>query len=30
MERQGILAAGNMLVDHVHNISDWPRPGLAV
>lgn len=27
MERQGILAAGNMLVDHVHNISDWPRSG---
>ncbi|WP_406706119.1 carbohydrate kinase family protein [Sodalis sp.] len=27
MERQGILAAGNMLVEHVHNISDWPRPG---
>ncbi|MBD1566504.1 carbohydrate kinase family protein [Vibrio sp. SA48] len=25
--RQGILAAGNMLVDYVHSISDWPEQG---
>ncbi|MDU4663561.1 hypothetical protein, partial [Enterobacter hormaechei] len=24
MERKGIIAAGNMLVDHVHQIVQWP------
>ncbi|MHA8157765.1 hypothetical protein ACYA58_10060, partial [Klebsiella pneumoniae] len=24
MERKGIIAAGNMLVDHVHQIGQWP------
>lgn len=27
MERQGIIAAGNMLVDHVHRIVQWPERG---
>lgn len=27
MERQGIVAAGNMLVDHVHRIIQWPERG---
>lgn len=27
MERQGIIAAGNMLVDHVHQIVQWPERG---
>jgi sugar/nucleoside kinase (ribokinase family) len=27
MERLGIIAAGNMLVDHVHNIVQWPERG---
>lgn len=26
-ERRGIIAAGNMLVDHVHQIVKWPEPG---
>lgn len=26
-ERKGIIAAGNMLVDHVHQITSWPQPG---
>ncbi|XES84605.1 carbohydrate kinase family protein [Franconibacter pulveris] len=26
-ERRGIIAAGNMLVDHVHQINAWPQPG---
>lgn len=25
--RRGVLAAGNMLVDHVHRINAWPQPG---
>ncbi|MDU4273260.1 MAG: hypothetical protein E7I10_07770, partial [Enterobacter asburiae] len=25
MERKGIIAAGNMLVDHVHQIVQWPE-----
>ncbi|WP_312274990.1 hypothetical protein, partial [Pseudescherichia sp.] len=24
MTRRGIIAAGNMLVDHVHQIVQWP------
>ena len=28
MERRGIIAAGNMLVDHVHQIVQWPERGL--
>ena len=27
MERKGIIAAGNMLVDHVHQIIQWPERG---
>ncbi|MCI1896959.1 MAG: carbohydrate kinase family protein [Enterobacter sp.] len=27
MERKGIIAAGNMLVDHVHQIVQWPERG---
>ncbi|WP_286783912.1 carbohydrate kinase family protein [Leclercia sp. UBA1284] len=27
MERKGIIAAGNMLVDHVHQVVDWPERG---
>lgn len=27
MERRGIIAAGNMLVDHVHQIVQWPECG---
>ena len=27
MERKGIVAAGNMLVDHVHQIVQWPERG---
>ena len=27
MVRQGIIAAGNMLVDHVHQIVQWPERG---
>ncbi len=27
MERRGIIAAGNMLVDHVHQIVQWPERG---
>lgn len=27
MTRCGILSAGNMLVDHVHQIAHWPQPG---
>ncbi|WP_125451889.1 carbohydrate kinase family protein [[Enterobacter] lignolyticus] len=27
MERKGIIAAGNMLVDHVHKIVQWPERG---
>lgn len=27
MTRRGILSAGNMLVDHVHQIACWPQPG---
>lgn len=27
MERKGVIAAGNMLVDHVHHIVQWPDPG---
>ncbi|MGK9173561.1 carbohydrate kinase family protein [Yokenella regensburgei] len=27
MARQGIIAAGNMLVDHVHQIVQWPERG---
>lgn len=27
MERKGIVAAGNMLVDHVHQIAQWPERG---
>ncbi|KFK97647.1 MULTISPECIES: carbohydrate kinase family protein [unclassified Serratia (in: enterobacteria)] len=30
MKRRGILAAGNMLVDHVHQIAHWPQPGWLV
>lgn len=26
-ERKGVIAAGNMLVDHVHQIVKWPEPG---
>ena len=26
-ERKGIIAAGNMLVDHVHQINGWPQLG---
>ncbi|MDU1951483.1 carbohydrate kinase family protein [Atlantibacter hermannii] len=26
-ERRGVIAAGNMLVDHVHQIVKWPEPG---
>ncbi|HKN05273.1 MAG TPA: carbohydrate kinase family protein [Buttiauxella sp.] len=26
-ERSGIIAAGNMLVDHVHQITQWPQRG---
>ncbi|NBD00567.1 sugar kinase [Atlantibacter hermannii] len=26
-ERKGVIAAGNMLVDHVHQIVQWPEPG---
>ncbi|WP_413741575.1 carbohydrate kinase family protein [Sodalis sp. RH15] len=29
-QRSGILAAGNMLVDHVHCIDQWPQPGWLV
>ena len=29
MERKGI-AAGNMLVDHVHQIGQWPERGWLV
>lgn len=29
MERKGIIAAGNMLVDHVHQIGQWPERGWA-
>lgn len=29
MERKGIIAAGNMLVDHVHQIGQWPERRLA-
>lgn len=28
MTRRGIVSAGNMLVDHVHQIAHWPQPGL--
>lgn len=27
MERRGVIAAGNMLVDHVHQIVQWPERG---
>ena len=27
MERKGVIAAGNMLVDHVHQIVQWPERG---
>lgn len=27
MERKGVIAAGNMLVDHVHKIVQWPERG---
>ncbi len=27
IERNGIIAAGNMLVDHVHQIEQWPQRG---
>ncbi|ANG91161.1 carbohydrate kinase family protein [Enterobacteriaceae bacterium 155047] len=27
MERRGVIAAGNMLVDHVHHIVQWPERG---
>ena len=27
MDRKGIIAAGNMLVDHVHQIVQWPERG---
>ena len=27
MERKGVIAAGNMLVDHVHQIVQWPKRG---
>ncbi|WLI75292.1 carbohydrate kinase family protein [Kosakonia sp. H02] len=27
MSRQGVIAAGNMLVDHVHHIAQWPERG---
>ncbi len=30
MERKGIIAAGNMLVDHVHQIGQWPERGWLV
>ncbi|AHG21389.1 sugar kinase [Chania multitudinisentens RB-25] len=30
MARCGILSAGNMLVDHVHQIAHWPQPGWLV
>lgn len=30
MERKGIIAAGNMLVDHVHQIRQWPERGWLV
>ena len=30
MERKGIIAAGNMLVDHVHQIITWPERGWMV
>ncbi len=30
MTRRGILSAGNMLVDHVHQIAFWPQPGWLV
>lgn len=30
MARYGILSAGNMLVDHVHQIAQWPQPGWLV
>ena len=30
MERKGIIAAGNMLVDHVHQIVQWPERGLPL
>lgn len=26
-DRKGVIAAGNMLVDHVHQIVHWPEPG---
>ncbi len=27
MDRKGVIAAGNMLVDHVHQIVQWPERG---
>lgn len=30
MERKGIIAAGNMLVDHVHQIGQWLERGWLV
>ncbi len=30
MSRRGIVSAGNMLVDHVHQIVHWPQPGWLV
>jgi sugar/nucleoside kinase (ribokinase family) len=30
MSRRGIVSAGNMLVDHVHQIAHWPQPGWLV
>ncbi|WP_413503746.1 carbohydrate kinase family protein [Serratia grimesii] len=30
MTRRGIVSAGNMLVDHVHQIAHWPQPGWLV
>ena len=27
MARHGVIAAGNMLVDHVHHIAQWPERG---
>ena len=27
MERKGVIAAGNMLVDRVHQIVQWPERG---
>lgn len=29
MERKGVIAAGNMLVDHVHQIVQWAGTRLV-